>query len=110
MRYVALPDVLQSLGKRLLFRGTIHMPSIAGKDKLVVVALGGEDLRHILVGEDPVVHVVAHHIGIEQIPVPNFHPHSYRLCRTPRDEMLVKFPSAVWSFRTVRPLLINKCS
>src|SRR5205807_9452255 len=76
---IALPYILQRLGKRLLFHCPVHVSGVARKYELVVIAFGREYLRHLLVGEHPVVHVVTHHVRIEQIPVPNFHPDSYRL-------------------------------
>src|ERR1039457_4609515 len=109
-RWVVLPDVLKRLGKRLLFHRSVHVSGIAGKYELVVIALGSEYLRRMLVGENPIVQVVAHHVWIEQIPVTNFHPDSYRLDGAFRDEMFVKLPGAVRRPRIVRPLLVYECS
>jgi hypothetical protein len=39
-----------------------------------VVALSGEDARHVFVGENPVVKVVAHVVGIKEIAVSDFKP------------------------------------
>jgi len=73
---VVLPDVLQRFGKRLLSHGTVDVGGIAGEYELVVVALGGEHFGHTLVGENPIVHVIAHYVRIQQIVVAHFHPDS----------------------------------
>src|SRR5438477_3481768 len=64
----------------------------------------------MLVCENPIVHIVAHHVRIQEIAVTNFHPDSYGLGWAVRDEMLVKLPSTVRRLRIVRPLLVYKCS
>src|SRR5712672_396068 len=96
---VILPNILQGLGKRLLFYRSVNMSSVAGKHELVVIALGGEYLSHTLVCENPIMHIVAHHVRIQEIAVTNFHPDSYRFGRAVGDEMLVKFPGAVRRLR-----------
>ena len=101
---------MKSLGKRLLFYCSVNMSCVAGKYKLVVIALGSKYLSHILVGENPIVHVVAHHVRIEKIPVTHFHPDSYRFRRAVWNEMLMKFPRPMRTFRIVRPLLIDEGS
>ena len=45
-RSVALPDVLQRLGQRLLSDGAIDVHGVAGEDELVVIALVGQHARH----------------------------------------------------------------
>ena len=55
----------------------------------------------------PVVHVVAHHVGIEQIAVADLHPDANRLRRAVRDEALVEFPRAVRRLGVRRPLLVH---
>ena len=62
---IALPDVFEGFGQCLLFYGAVGVAGVAGEDELIVVALGGEDAGHVLVGDDPVVHVVAHDVGVE---------------------------------------------
>ena len=71
---VPLPHIFQSFGQGLLFDGAVGVPGVTRKYKLIVIAFGGQHSGHILVGQDPVVHVVAHHIGIEIVPVTHFHP------------------------------------
>jgi hypothetical protein len=58
----------------LLFDGAIGVAGIADEKELVVVALGGEDARHVFVGENPVVKVVAHVVGTKEIAVSDFKP------------------------------------
>ena len=62
------------------------MAGVAGEDELVVVALGGQHLGHVLVGQHPVVHVVAHDVGVEQVAVADVHPDAERLRRAVRDQ------------------------
>src|SRR6266849_2773048 len=86
----------------------IDMPGIAGKHELVVITFRSQNLGHVLAGHDPVVHVVAHDIWIQEISVSDLHPDSNRLDRTIRDETLVKFPGAVRSLVAMRPLLVHR--
>ena len=92
---IALPQPFQSFGQGLLFHAAVAVPGVAGKNKLVMIALGGQHLGHVLVGEDPIVHVVAHDIRIEKVPVADFHPDSQRLGRAVGDQVFMKFPRAV---------------
>ena len=84
------------------------MKSVACKYELVMVALCGEYPGHVLVGENPVVHAIPHDVGIEKVAIANFHPEADGLPRTVRDQMFVKFPGSVRSFRIVGPLLIDE--
>src|SRR5690349_4195142 len=94
-RRVALPHVLKGLRKSLLLDRAIHMAGVSGKDELIVIALGRERLCHALIGQDPVMHVVAHNVRIEEVAVSNFHPDSYRLTWTIGNQVFVKFPRPV---------------
>jgi len=58
---------------------TVDVGGIAGEYELVVVSLGGERFGHTLVGDNPIVHVIAHYVRIRQIAVANFQPDSWRL-------------------------------
>ena len=60
-----------------------------------MVALGGEYFGHVLVGDDPVVHVVAHDVRIEKVAVADFHPDAQRLGGLFGNQVLVKLPRAV---------------
>src|SRR3954454_17368954 len=108
-RTIPLPNVFQRLGKGLLSHCAIDMPGVASENELVVIALCSKHSGHIFVGENPIMHAVAHDIWIEQIAVANFHPDSDRLGRGVRYEVLVKFPCAMWRLRIVRPLLVHEC-
>ena len=69
-----MPEIFEGFGESLRFYGAVGVARVLRKDELIVIAFGGEHLRHVLIGDDPVVHVVAHHIGIEKIAVAHFHP------------------------------------
>src|SRR5665213_945999 len=71
---IAPPYVFQGFGQRLLFYLAVRVPRVSGENKLVVIALVSQNLRHALVGHDPIVHVVAHRIGMEQVAIANLHP------------------------------------
>ena len=58
-------DFIERFRKRLLFDRMVHMAGIAGEDELIVISLRGEHLRHLLTGQHPVVHSIAHHIRVE---------------------------------------------
>src|SRR5947209_1503108 len=65
---MTFPQPLQRFGQCLLFHCAIGVPRVAGKNELVAVAPGGEHPGHVFVRDHPVVHVVSHHVRIEQIP------------------------------------------
>src|SRR4051812_1536891 len=50
---ITFPHVFQRLGQRLLLHTAVAVPRVAGEDELVVVALGGQGLGHVLVGKHP---------------------------------------------------------
>jgi len=104
---IALPNILQSLRQGLLFHGAVSVPGVTGKNKLVMIAPGSERFRHVFIGGDPIVHIVAHDIRIEKVSVANFHPDSQRLRRTLGDQVFMKFPCAVRGLGVIRPLLID---
>src|SRR6266702_3271174 len=54
-RWIVLPEVLKRFGKRPLLYRSVNVPGVAGKYKLVMIALSGEYLSHMLVGENPIV-------------------------------------------------------
>jgi hypothetical protein len=105
--FVALPDVFEGFGEGLHLDGAVYMESVFCKNELVVVFLRGEDARHAFVGFDPIVHVVTHDVGIEEVLVTDFHPDADGLARALRDEVLVELPCAVRSFGIVWPLLVD---
>ena len=67
LRVIPLPHILERFRQRLHPHCAIHVSRILCKHKLVVIPLRCQHLRHALVGLDPVVHVVAHHVGIVEI-------------------------------------------
>ena len=75
-RRVSLPEVFQRLWEQLCLHGGVAVASVADETELVGVPLFLEDFRHPLVRQDPIVHVVAHDIGIEEVPVSNTHPNA----------------------------------
>ena len=83
------------------------MTGILGEDELVVVVLCGEGAGEVFVGKDPVVHVVANDVGVEEIKVTDLHPDADGLGGRVGDEVLGELPGAVWSFGVVRPLLVD---
>src|ERR1039457_2927510 len=105
---IILPQPFQRFRQRLLFHFAIHMPSITGKNKLVMIALCGKYLCHVFISNHPIMHIVEHDIRIKKIPVTYFHPNAYWLNGTIQDEMFMKFPGAVWYFRVIVPLLVYK--
>ena len=50
-----------------MFHGVVDVTRVAGKDKLVVVALGGKHPGHVLIRENPVMHVVVDRMPAEEI-------------------------------------------
>src|SRR5271166_1005255 len=84
----------------------VHVSSVAGKNKLVVIALRGQHFGHFLIRQDPVVHVVSHDIRIEKVPTSHLHPDADWLDRAVRNEMLMKLPCAMRALRVIGPLLI----
>src|SRR5215831_3391503 len=101
---VSLPDIFQSFGQGLLFHSTVGMPGVAREYKLIAIAFAGQDLRHILVGEDPVVIVVAR---AEIVPVADLQPDADRLPGAIGNEVLMELPSPVRGLGIERPLLIH---
>src|SRR5579871_6708980 len=83
------------------------MTGVPGKNELVMVVLGAQSAGEILVGKHPVVHPIAHDVGVEQIKVANLHPDADGLGGRVGDEVLGELPGAVWSFGVGGPLLIN---
>ena len=107
---VALPEVFEGFGQGLLFDGVVGVAGVAGEDELVVVAAGGEDAGHVFVGEDPVVHVVAHGVGIEEVAVAYFHPEADGLAGGVGDEGAVELPCSAGGVGVGWPLLVDEGS
>ena len=77
-----MPYIFKGSGEGLLSDGAIGASGVAGEDELIVVLLGREDLGHVLVGEDPIVHVVAQGVHVEVVAVADFHPDAQGLGRS----------------------------
>src|SRR6185437_10105129 len=106
---ISLPQVFERLGQSLLHGRAIDVDGIAGKDKVVMIFLRRQHLCHVLVGYDPIMHVVTHDVGVIQVLVANLHPDADRLARTLPNQMFVELPCPVWSGRVIWPLLIDEC-
>ncbi|MCU1241582.1 MAG: hypothetical protein JWO71_2308 [Candidatus Acidoferrum typicum] len=52
-----------------MFHCAVNVLGVAGKYELIVIALGSEYAGNTLVGENPIVHVVAHHVRIHTLSV-----------------------------------------
>ena len=78
---VTLPEVLEGFGEGLGSDGVVDVAGVLGEDELVGVVLGGQDAGHGFVGDDPVVHVVAHGVGVVEVAVADFQPEAEGLAR-----------------------------
>ena len=104
-RRVPLPYILQCQGQGLCLHGAVAVPSVFRKDKLVRIPLVGQSLGHALIGEDPVVIVVA---GDKKISIADIHPDAQRLLRAVGNEGFMELPCAVRGLGVVRPLLVHE--
>src|SRR5271157_1923581 len=105
LRRVPLPYILQRQGQGLCLDAAVAVASVFRKDKLVRIPLGGQSLGHALIGEDPVVIVVA---GDEKISIADIHPDAQRLLRAVGNEGFMELPCAVRGLGVVRPLLVHE--
>ena len=87
---VPMPYIFQCFGQGLLFHGAVGVPGITRKYELIMVALGGKNFGHVLVGQDPIVHSVSHDRA-EVISIADFHPETYRLHRAIGNKVFVEF-------------------
>jgi len=104
---VVVPYEFEGFGEGLLFYCSVDVAGVAGEEELVVVAAGGEDFGHQLVRGDPVVHVVAHGVGVEEVRVTYLHPEADGLGRGAHDEVLGELVGAVGCGGIVGPLLVD---
>src|SRR5450759_2937800 len=105
LRCVSLPYILQCQGQGLCLHAAVTVHSVLRKDKLVRIPLGGQSLGHALIGEDPVVIVVA---GDENVAIADMHPDAQRLLRAVGNEGFMELPCAVRGLGVVRPLLVHE--
>src|SRR5689334_20323771 len=76
---VTLPDIFERQWIRLSLDRPVAVTGVFRKHKLVRIPFGRQNLRHVLVGKDPVVIVVA---GDEVVAVADMHPDAQRFFRT----------------------------
>ena len=62
-----MPNPLDGVRQELNLGVTNPMAGILAKEILVGITLGFENFGHAMVGLDPVVHAVAHHVRVERI-------------------------------------------
>ena len=104
---VAVPDVFEGFGEGLALDGVVDVVGVAGEDELVVVSPGGQGLGHVLIGEDPVMHAIAHDVGIVEIAVADLQPDTDVLAGRVGDEPGVEVPGAAGHFGVPGPLLVD---
>ncbi len=85
------------------------MADVTRKDKLVRIMLCVEHFGLSLIGQYPVVHVVAHHIGVERVGR-LLTGHMQWFAPAIRDEPLVELPGAVGQARGSTAILVDKCA
>ena len=96
------------MGKELRLGVTNAVSGVSAKEVLVGIALGLEDFGHAMVGFHPVVHAVAHDVGVEEIPVTHGKENPQRLLRAFGYDFVVKAPCTVGRFGVEGPLLIDE--
>jgi hypothetical protein len=62
---VSPPDPLEGSWESLQLGRPIAVSGVPCEDELITIALRRQRLGHVFVGDDPVVHVVAHEVRIE---------------------------------------------
>jgi len=81
---------------------------VLAKQILVVVAPGLQHFSHAVVCLDPVVHAIAHDVGVETVAVANGHENPDGLLWGLLNELVVKAPGPIGRLRVKRPLLVHK--
>src|SRR5689334_3278465 len=76
---IPFPHILQRLRQRLPLRPPVHVPGVLAEHELVVVSLFRQRFGQSLVGQNPIVHVIPHEVGVQQITVAHLHPDADRL-------------------------------
>ncbi len=90
-----MPKPLQGGWQRMELDSWIAVNGVQRVNELVRVTFLRQDLGHSLVGEDPIVHVVAHRVGIKEILIADVKPDPQRLNGRVGDQSLVELPSSV---------------
>ena len=89
----------------MCLHAAVAVPGVFRKNKLVRIALGSQRFSHVLIGENPVVIVVAR---VEIVPVADMHPDAKWLLRTVGNKGFMEVPRAVRGLGVVRPLLVHE--
>src|SRR3954453_23655083 len=108
LRGVPPPYPLAGVREELLLGVTDAVPCPAAEEVMILVVLSLQHFGHAVVGLDPVVHPVPHHVGIQQIRVADREEDPDRLLRAVGDERLVKAPGPVRVLRVERPRLVHE--
>ena len=77
---VPLPDPLQRLRQRVEAHRPVAMTRVQCEHVLIVVLPALQRRGHAVIGGNPVMHVIAHDIRVQQVPIPHLHPDANRLC------------------------------
>ena len=85
----------------------VYVAGVFGEEELVGVVLGGQDSGHGFVGGYPVVHVVAHGVGVVEVAVSYFEPEAEGLAGGVGDERGVEAPGALRGGGVEGPLLVD---
>ena len=84
------------------------MAGILAEVILIGIALGLEDLGHAVVGFDPVMHAVAHDVGVVVVAIADGHVETDGLTLALRDEGVVEIPGAARGLGVEGPLLVDE--
>jgi hypothetical protein len=107
-RFVTSPRPFQRLRQCLFAHPAIAMAGVEGEHVLILIALILERRGHTVIGNDPIVHVVAHDVWIEEIAIAHLHPYSNGLgCCAPNERRVI-IPRAPRIAGIERPLLVDE--
>src|SRR4051794_3360292 len=81
LRLIPLPHPFDGVREKLSLSVANTVAGSAAEEVLIFVPLLLEDLGHPVVGFNPVVHAVAHHVGVEQILIADRDENADRLLR-----------------------------
>src|SRR5882724_3808986 len=74
LRPVTSPNPFQRLRQSLIAHPAIAMAGSLGEHVLILITLVLQRRGHPVIGNNPVVHVIAKDVWIQQIPVAHLHP------------------------------------
>src|SRR4051794_88565 len=95
---IALPGVEQCFGQGLVLDFAVGVAGAQGEDVAVVVALGLEDVGHLVVGDDPVAEAGGGGFGAVVV-FADFEPDADGFLFAFGNDVFVVFPAAVGRFR-----------